>query len=440
MKPRAAFSFDVGPDIGEGHRIRSKALADWLKDDFEILFPDEGTPVDLLVLDGYGFSSEWIRRQQPRASCILQIVDTPSGPYVADAIVNPSHDASPSTYPAFPHTAYRLGSRFRLLRREFLSPIPTQPREGIWFAPGGTDSARLSAHWIPWLIHHQPEPIRMALTSSAHDDLIRELNQFQSEFPERFKLCLDADAETIVKEMDASRIAICTASGVFWEITARHLPVAVGFVADNQTHVYEQAVNRWGAHDLGDMRQLSSSRIQDVLAQPQAITLDTPMDVATDWSTWCASLLRVPRLRPATMADAQTLYDWTMDPIVRSQSLNSGPFPFAHHKQWLESKLSSADCRLFIGEWHSVPCGMIRFDRMPTGHWKLNYLLAADHRGKGLAKGLVTGGMRAMHGLPLLAQVKPENTASLKVFRSAGWTEQLHDGLHHFRTHSDTTE
>lgn len=433
MKPVAAFHFETGASIGDGHRIRCQSLAARLADDFEIVIPDDGGKADLLVVDGYGISNEWILKQQSRAHCILQIEDIPRGNYVADAIVNPSQDAEPEQYPALPHTAYRLGNRYRLIRPEFSSPKPDGPREGIWFAPGGTDAARISPSWVRWLITHQSESVRMALSESADPDLIVELRQIESEHTGRFKMHIGADAATLVHEMDRCRLAICTSSGVFWEALSRQLPIATGVVADNQSGVYEAACRTFGATGLGDLREVNGEIVQRFITSASSHHITAPGALETDWATWCMSLLRVPRLRPATLDDAERLYHWVSDPAVRQNSLQSEPFPFEHHMRWLESRLASPDCRLFIAEWNSASCGMIRFDRISTTEWKLNYLLDANHRGLRLSHGLVSGGVRAMRGATLIAQVKPENIASLHVFRSALWSERFYDGLHHFR-------
>lgn len=433
MKPVAAFHFETGASVGEGHRIRCQSLASRLAAEFQIVMPDVGGPVDLLVVDGYGIANEWILDQQSRARCILQIEDTPRGAYVADAILNPSQDASPDHYPALPHTAYRFGNRYRLLRKEFTSPIPDGPREGIWFAPGGTDAAGISPRWVRWLIANQSETVRMALSESTDSNLVSELCQIESQHQDRFVVHLGADAATMVQMMDRCRLAICTASGVFWEALSRQLPIATGVVAENQVGVYETACGLFGATGLGDLRGIN----QDVLhrfietSPPQADR--NPVQLETDWADWCTSLIRVPRLRSATIDDATRLYDWAMDPIVRLQSLHPATFPFEDHVRWLEERLHSPDCRMFIAEWKAIPCGMIRFDRISMSEWKLNYLLDVKHRGHRLSHGLVSGGARAMRGNSLIAQVKPENIASLTVFRSAGWDEQIHGGLHHFR-------
>ncbi len=440
MRPVAAFRFEAGPAIGEGHRIRSYALSEWLRQEFEIRFPDDGSPVDLLVVDGYGYSTDWIRHQCQRASCILQIVDSPNGPYAADALVNPSHDAHPDAYPACPHTEHRLGNRYRLLRPEFLAPVPTEPRSGIWFAPGGTDAAGISSEWMPWLIRHQPEPVRMALSSTSDVALRNEMTSLRDAHPDRFFLHIDADAQTLVREMDRCRVAICTSSGVFWEAASRRLPVATGMVAENQAHVYGDAVERWGAIPLGDMKQIPASEVLAFLSRTPKAVADPMGGLADDWASWCRLLVRRPRLRPATLDDARCLYEWSMDPTVRAQSLNPAAFSYEEHVTWLRQRLSSDQSRIFIAEWRNVPCGTIRFDQTPAGDWKLSYLLAAEHRGRGLAHGLVAAGMRAMEGHRMFAQVKSENTASLRVFRSAGWAERLHDGLHHFSHHFESTE
>src|SRR5436190_24373280 len=75
-----------------------------------------------LVLDGYHFSP--LYRSQLFNSCRLLVVDdhAESPPYDCDLLLNVNIYAAPAMYPDIPaHTRTLLGTKYALLRREFLA-------------------------------------------------------------------------------------------------------------------------------------------------------------------------------------------------------------------------------------------------------------------------------------------------------------------------------
>lgn len=114
------------------------------------------------------------------------------------------------------------------------------------------------------------------------------------------------------------------------------------------------------------------------------------------------------------MDDAELLLKWRNDPAVRASSFTTAPVELEGHKAWLASKLGTA--RLYIAEAHGVPVGQIRIDGDV-----LSFSVASEHRGQGYGTAMVFSVMTQ----PLVAQVKPSNTASCRVFERLGWMKRI---------------
>ena len=123
-------------------------------------------------------------------------------------------------------------------------------------------------------------------------------------------------------------------------------------------------------------------------------------------------------LRKATVQDAELLFNWANDDVVRSNSIHSEKIIWADHLNWLDHKLSSSNILLIlqVGE---QPAGQIRFDfDCQENGWLIDYSISPDHRGKGLGKLIVAMGMAYLKKFPIIAYVKLNNGPSLKVFES----------------------
>lgn len=126
--------------------------------------------------------------------------------------------------------------------------------------------------------------------------------------------------------------------------------------------------------------------------------------------------------RVANEKDAKTLFDWTNDPSVRSNSLNTEPIAWEAHLNWFEEKLRSEDSQIYIFEVGKKPIGQVRLD-FKYDHWLINYSIDSKFRGKGYGKVLIRKILDLNTFIPLKAIVKPDNIASLKVFTALGFNE-----------------
>lgn len=136
--------------------------------------------------------------------------------------------------------------------------------------------------------------------------------------------------------------------------------------------------------------------------------------------------------RPAQPEDEALLLEWANDPEVRRHAFNARAITSAEHRAWLQKRLANVDaCRIFVALSPArFPVGQVRFERA-DGVWSIGYSLAADFRGLGLARALMSGAIQALRrhdpAAHLEAWVKPDNDASLQTFRALGFTEARAD-------------
>jgi RimJ/RimL family protein N-acetyltransferase len=131
-------------------------------------------------------------------------------------------------------------------------------------------------------------------------------------------------------------------------------------------------------------------------------------------------------LRTATADDVDLYYRWAVDPDVRRQSFSSGDIPYDDHVAWFRRRLADPDSVLFVLVEGDTPVGQIRFTINRDRDAEIGYSVAREARGRGLARVLVEMGVAAMAGRgikTIVARVKPENLASVAVFRRCGFEE-----------------
>lgn len=130
------------------------------------------------------------------------------------------------------------------------------------------------------------------------------------------------------------------------------------------------------------------------------------------------------RLRPATPDDARRVWLWRNDPAARAASRNSDEIAWEAHAAWFPAALTRT--RMLIAERGGEPVGMARLDPGPAGE-TVSLNLAPEHRGQGLGR-CVLEAVCAAAPSPLLAEVREDNAASLRIFRACGFGETARGG------------
>jgi RimJ/RimL family protein N-acetyltransferase len=132
--------------------------------------------------------------------------------------------------------------------------------------------------------------------------------------------------------------------------------------------------------------------------------------------------------RLATMADIKLYWEWVNDAQVRKNAFNESFVEWSEHQKWFEESLYSARLILLVIERDKIPIGQVRFDKEGE-HYKIDYSLAEQFRGKNLAVPLLNSAikfLKRIHSFVLIAEVKNSNHASLKVFKKMGFLKKRH--------------
>lgn len=142
-------------------------------------------------------------------------------------------------------------------------------------------------------------------------------------------------------------------------------------------------------------------------------------------------------IRPAGADDALEILDWRNDPLTRAMSRQAASIAPDRHLEWYAAALVDPRRYFLIGEAGGARIGMVRFDRCTAAEWEVSIMLAPAARGRRLAVPLLEGAIGALvaarPATRILAEVRPENAASLALFARAGFAPcGDHDGLRRF--------
>jgi RimJ/RimL family protein N-acetyltransferase len=134
---------------------------------------------------------------------------------------------------------------------------------------------------------------------------------------------------------------------------------------------------------------------------------------------------RMLKLRRAAPEDEDRLLSWRNHPSTREASFSHDEISASDHHSWFVRKLADSECALLIIEDEGRPVGQIRLDRLEPDLAEVSISLAADARGRGVGRealGLAASEASRLLGVAnIKALVKPDNEASLRAFRAAGY-------------------
>jgi RimJ/RimL family protein N-acetyltransferase len=124
------------------------------------------------------------------------------------------------------------------------------------------------------------------------------------------------------------------------------------------------------------------------------------------------------RLRNAVSADSALLFAWRNDPRTRAASRHGTLVEPLEHSAWLAGILQDETRQLLVAEVNGTPVGTVRVDRRDGG-CELSWNTAPSARGGGIATRMVAQVVASIEG-PVWAEIKAQNTASIRVAEGAG--------------------
>lgn len=131
------------------------------------------------------------------------------------------------------------------------------------------------------------------------------------------------------------------------------------------------------------------------------------------------------KIRTANISDSKELFSWRSDPSSRSMFFDTSIPLIEDHTHWLESSLKNAKRKLYIGEIDQKKIGVCRFDIVRDDTYaEVSINMNPEIRGIGLGKRFLAASVAQYlkdNPQDLLAKIKSENIASLKIFKAVGF-------------------
>ena len=258
-KRKIYFRADASATIGYGHFVRTLALADMLKDDFECTFfttspsayqigemekvcafvaLNEDTKFEafltlltgdeIVVLDNYFFTTQYMQQIKDKGCKLVCVDDMHNRHYVSDAIIN--HVLTDqSLFSREQYTRLCLGMRYALLRKPFLAHHNINKEKGHWFVSfGGTDFDNMTAKYVGYL---DADPSVRSITVVIGDAYKHResLDAFR-----KIEVKKNLTAVQMQREMARAEYAVLPSSSVCIEAIACGCKIASGYFVDNQ--------------------------------------------------------------------------------------------------------------------------------------------------------------------------------------------------------------
>ena len=274
-------------NIGLGHLVRCIALAHIIKYDcivtfvckvipdalaleisensFDLLLIEEEetflellTVIDIVVLDGYNFDSDYQRRIKAKGNKLICIDDLHDKKYYADLIINHAPGIDLNAYDAEPETIFALGPKFALLRPAFLQQAKknrvVDNVRTVLICFGGGDYKNLTARVLKEIMNFKWEVKKViVVTGSAYSNLdtlkllIKDEQRIQ-----HFHAVNEHDMLNFMLEAD---LAIVPSSGILFEVLSTGMKVISGYYADNQINIYKGFLALNAIIDAGDFSE-----------------------------------------------------------------------------------------------------------------------------------------------------------------------------------------
>lgn len=270
MKEKIFFRADGGAKTGLGHLVRSMALAEMLKEEYKIDFfckeaPEsienkikasgfgfiritdeeeffERAKVIIVILDGYGFKSEYQKRLKDQECTVVCIDDMHEGEFFADLIINHAPGIKTEDYKAQSYTKFALGLEFALLRPAFLEAAKQErvdkSAEDLFICFGGADPENLTLKALEAALEVNIFKKINVVTGASYI----HKNKLQDFKNDRVNLYFDLNEQEMSKLMLKSDFAIVPSSSILLESIACGLKVITCYYVDNQNDFHNEIV------------------------------------------------------------------------------------------------------------------------------------------------------------------------------------------------------
>lgn len=390
---------------------------------------------DWIIADHYGLDHHWQTAARRWASRIAAVDDLATRRYSVDLLLNQNLSGLSEHYaPLLPDGCRTLlGPRFAMLREEFMCPaIEIKPKARRVLVNFGGFDAAMQTHHAMLALADFPE-LEVDFVAGADNPAWAQMQALAETRPNWRLHSFVSDFHQRMTEAD---LFVGAGGGTSWERAALGLPTICIAVSNNQ-YANGEVMAAAGAHVfLGAREQVSVEQLRQAiglvvdnvyLRQSLAERSRQLVDGRGALRVAVALAGAVLKVRPATLDDAQLLFDGRNAEAVRRWSLDAGVIDWKQHLDWLTASLRNPQRLLLVAEGDDGPVGVLRYDLRGFDAEVSLYLLQGRFGlgwgGALLARGEAFASAHWPQMSAITAQVLPANQASLNVFRDAGFTQ-----------------
>jgi len=312
-KQKIFFRADGNSNIGMGHLVRSLALADMLKHDFECIFlsrclipnfkneadrvcsqvvdldvivdkEDEAqylvknliSEKDILVLDGYQFESNYQKAVYNNIKALVSIDDIHSCYFYSDVIINHSGHATKSHYKNEDYAKLYLGPKYAIVRKPFREAqllnkiVPDFNYKNIFLCLGGADPNNTTLEVINFIEQFDNiNSINVVIGPAFKFKL--ELENYKKVTQAQLNIFSNLSSNEMVILMQKCNIAITSASTVSFEYLSVGGCLFLKKIAENQNEIYQYFVDNGLAFEIFDFSKINTFEIKASLNRQKVL-------------------------------------------------------------------------------------------------------------------------------------------------------------------------
>lgn len=226
---------------------------------------------DWVVVDGYHFGADYQRVIKERGLHLLFIDDMGHAEhYYADLVLNQNIHAHEGLYRnREPYTRLLLGTRYVLLRREFLKwrgwkrEIPEVARK-VLVTMGGSDPYNVTLKVTQALQQVDVDGLEAIVVVGASNPHYQELQSIVQD--SRFPIRLEPNVTNIPELMAWADVAIAAGGTTCWELAFMGVPSLVLVLAENQRPIAEGLARVGAVVSFGWFKHVSIADITSTLS------------------------------------------------------------------------------------------------------------------------------------------------------------------------------